>query len=184
MRTRPAPSPRAIPSRQARGRRWSTAALAVGLLVIASCAEDEPGVGATDAAGTDVAVAETSLGEVLVDGDGMTLYMFDADEAGAPTCYDACAQAWPPLIVDDDPVAGAGVDAALLSTTARDDGSQQVTYAGWPLYHWAGDSSPGDVDGQAVDDAWWVMTADGDVVRDEDASEPADDESPSRGGYY
>lgn len=124
--------------------------------------EEEP----ADADGATVTVAATDLGDVLVDGDGMTLYMFEPDEQGDPTCYDDCAAAWPPLLTDADPAAGEGADAGLLGTAERDEGTTQVTYDGWPLYHWAGDEEPGDTNGQGVNDVWWVLTADGAPVRD------------------
>lgn len=125
--------------------------------------EEEP---ATDGDGAEVAVASSDLGEILVDGEGMTLYIFDVDEQGESTCYDDCEDAWPPLTTDGDPVAGEGADEGLLGTTEREDGEVQVTYDDWPVYHWAGDSSPGDVNGQGVNDVWWVVTADGTPVRE------------------
>jgi predicted lipoprotein with Yx(FWY)xxD motif len=115
--------------------------------------------------GATLAVASTSLGDVLVDADGMTLYLFDPDQQGASTCYDQCAQAWPPLTVTGDPVAGEGVDAALLGVTERTDGTRQVTYNEWPLYLWAKDAQAGDVTGQAVNDVWWVVDPAGEPVR-------------------
>jgi predicted lipoprotein with Yx(FWY)xxD motif len=116
-----------------------------------------------------VSTASTDLGTVLVDADGMTLYLFDPDAQGASSCYDDCAANWPPLTADD-PTAGAGVDSALLGTTERDDGTVQVTYDGWPLYRWAGDEQPGDTTGQGIQDVWWVIAPDATPVRD--AEEP------------
>lgn len=119
------------------------------------------GKGGGAAAAATVEVGDTSLGQVLVDGDGRTLYMFDKDTNGGPsTCYDECAAAWPPLLTSGS-AAGEGIDEAKLGTTERDDGTTQVTYAGWPLYYWAQDAAPGDVDGQGVNGVWWVLTADG-----------------------
>ena len=106
------------------------------------------------------------LGEILVDGEGMTLYMFDSDErsAGASTCSGGCAEAWPPLTADGMPESGESVTAEL-TTFEREDGSTQVAAAGWPLYYWQGDSSPGDATGQGVNDVWWVLRPDGTPVR-------------------
>ena len=106
------------------------------------------------------------LGEVLVGPDGLTLYMFDQDEqgAGASSCTGGCADAWPPLTVDGEAMAGEGVGAAL-STFERGDGSMQVAANGWPLYHYASDTEPGDATGQAANDVWWVLAADGSPVR-------------------
>lgn len=113
-----------------------------------------------------VAVADTSLGEILVDAEGMTLYMFDPDEQGESTCYDDCATAWPPLVVEEDPVAGEGADESLLGTVERDDGAMQVTYNDWPLYYWQQDTEAGDTTGQAVNDVWWVVGPDGEPIRE------------------
>jgi predicted lipoprotein with Yx(FWY)xxD motif len=116
--------------------------------------------------GVVVAIGSTDLGDILVDADGMTLYMFDPDDQGPSVCYDECAENWPPLLTHGDPVAD-GVDEALLGTTERDDGTLQVTYDDWPLYYWVADNAPGDVNGQGVQDVWWVLTADGTPVRDD-----------------
>lgn len=112
-----------------------------------------------------VEVAETSHGQVLVDAEGLTLYMFDPDEQGESTCYDECATSWPPLLVDGEPTAGDGADDSLLGTTTRTDGAVQVTYGDWPVYYFAMDAAPGDVNGQAVNDVWWVLDAEGEPVR-------------------
>lgn len=122
--------------------------------------------GDSDDGATAVQVGTTSLGEVLVDADGMTLYMFDPDEQGESTCYDDCAVAWPPLLTEGAPSAGEGADDALLGTVERTDGTQQVTYDGWPLYLFAQDADEGDVNGQSLNGVWWVLDADGAPVRD------------------
>lgn len=124
----------------------------------------------------DVQVGSTALGDVLVDADGMTLYLFTNDSDGQSACYDDCAVAWPPLTVDAEPVAGEAVDAGLLGTTERDDGSIQVTYDGSPLYTWASDNDPGDVSGQGVNDVWFVLTPDGEAIMNSDdaAADAAD----------
>jgi predicted lipoprotein with Yx(FWY)xxD motif len=110
------------------------------------------------------------LGTVLVAGNGFTLYMFVPDKrSGVSTCYNACATAWPPLLlVDTDaPVYGHGVNPKLLGTTKRTDGTVQVTYNGWPLYLWVSDSEPGQATGQAINNnggLWYVLNAAGQVV--------------------
>ena len=123
------------------------------------------------------------LGDVLVDADGMTLYMFDQDTNGeaASTCTGGCAESWPLLTVDGDPTAGDEVSAAL-TTFERDDGSTQVAAAGWPLYYFASDEAPGDANGQGVNDVWWVLAPDGTVKRPNgEATETTDDRG---GGAY
>lgn len=114
-----------------------------------------------------VAVGTLSLGDVLVDANGLTLYGFTPDTGGVPTCYGDCAAAWPPVLVDAGaaPAAGAGLDAALLGTVPRDDTDQlQVVFAGWPLYSFAGDQAAGDANGQGLNDVWFVVAADGELV--------------------
>jgi predicted lipoprotein with Yx(FWY)xxD motif len=140
---------------------------------------DEAG-GADAGAGTTgvdghVTVSSSELGDMLVDDQGMTLYLFTEDVDGQSVCEDDCAAAWPPLIADEPPVAGAGVDGALLDTLERSDGSTQVSYAGWPLYTWAQDQQPGDVTGQGVQDVWFVVSPEGEPIRDGDDPEPAGD---------
>ena len=104
------------------------------------------------------------LGSFLVDGKGMTLYLFTKDTPSTSVCYDKCAVAWPPLLTTSAPVAGDGLDASKLGTTTRKDGSVQVTYNGWPLYYYEKDKAPGDVTGQDVGGVWYVVNAAGDQV--------------------
>ncbi|MEE8466372.1 MAG: hypothetical protein V3S68_07835, partial [Dehalococcoidia bacterium] len=85
-----------------------------------------------------------SLGSHLVDGDGMTLYLFTNDERGISNCSGGCADAWPPVLTDGDPEAGEGLDPERLATIQREDGSSQVTYNGKPLYYFANDQTPAD----------------------------------------
>jgi predicted lipoprotein with Yx(FWY)xxD motif len=134
-------------------------------------AADDPEPGSAGHA--DLAVASSDLGDILVDGDGMTLYLFTEDGDGESVCEGDCAAAWPPLLVEDEPVAGEGVDADLLGETERSDGTTQVTYAGWPLYTWAQDQQPGDVTGQGVQEVWFVVSPEGDAVADGGGDEGA-----------
>jgi predicted lipoprotein with Yx(FWY)xxD motif len=105
-----------------------------------------------------------TLGSFLVDSKGMTLYIFLKDSPNTSTCSGSCLQIWPALTTDGAPVAGEGVDASLLGTIQRDDGSTQVTYNGWPLYYYAQDMQPGDVNGQGVGQVWYVISPTGDTV--------------------
>lgn len=113
-------------------------------------------------AGPLVSVADSSLGSILVDGDGNTLYLFTPDEQGESVCYDGCATAWPPLV--DEFTAGDGIDATLLGTAPRTDGTNQLTYNGWPLYYFANDAAAGDVNGQGVNDVWYVLSPTGEGI--------------------
>ncbi len=107
------------------------------------------------------------LGTVLVAGNGFTLYLFVPDkQSGVSTCYGVCATAWPPLLLTgtDVPVYGPGAKPELLGSTKRTDGTLQVTYNGWPLYLWQGDSVPGQATGQGINNTgglWYVLDAAG-----------------------
>ena len=94
--------------------------------------------------------ANAKLGQILVDGNGRTLYLFEADKGMSSTCYGPCATYWPPLLTSGRPQAGSGVNASLLGTTKRSDGTTEVTYAGHPLYYVVTDHNPGDASGQRV----------------------------------
>lgn len=105
------------------------------------------------------------LGTVLVDGKGITVYMFAEDIRGRPSrCYDICAVQWPAAVLPPGvtrPVAGTGIRSALLGTAARTDGSVQITYNGWPLYRWPPDKAQGQATGQALTNAgglWYVLS--------------------------
>lgn len=106
--------------------------------------------------GSPVAVAETpELGQFLTDAEGMTLYLFTKDEPGKSNCYDQCAVNWPPFMADSTTLPE-GV-AGELTVVARDDGTEQLAYNGWPLYYWINDAAPGDTTGQGVGDVWFVV---------------------------
>ena len=110
---------------------------------------------------TRLATSESaSIGEFIVGADDRPLYLFTADTRGeASACYDACAEAWPP--VTDDVSTGSGVDASLLGTITRDDGSLQVTYSGWPLYEFARDEVGAEPQGQEIESfggEWYLIT--------------------------
>lgn len=98
------------------------------------------------------------LGRFLVGPEGMTLYRFNPDQPGVSNCYDQCAILWPPLLIEEGqtPRGNAGV-VGELGTTARDDGTIQVTYQGMPLYYWINDQAPGDATGQGLDGVWFVV---------------------------
>lgn len=110
--------------------------------------------------------SQADHGEILVGPEQLTLYMFDSDTQGegASTCYDGCATAWPPVTVDGEPTAGDDVTAEL-TTFDREDGTSQVGANGWPLYYFAQDEAPGDVEGQGANDVWWVLRPDGTPVK-------------------
>jgi predicted lipoprotein with Yx(FWY)xxD motif len=122
------------------------------------------------AAGSGAAVVKTGSGApgtFLVDAKGRALYLWVADHGKTSTCSGACAQAWPPLITKDKPQASGSAKSSLLGTTKRSDGTLEVTYAGHPLYYYAGDSQPGQTNGQGSDGFgadWWVVGANGKAI--------------------
>ncbi len=89
------------------------------------------------APGTSITVAGSEFGDVLFDASGQAIYLFDIEATATPECYDQCAVAWPPVLTEAPPVASDGAGAKLLGTTARTDGTTQVTYGGHPLYTYA-----------------------------------------------
>jgi predicted lipoprotein with Yx(FWY)xxD motif len=108
--------------------------------------------------------AKGNLGTILVDGTKRTLYAFSNDRPNDPTCYDACAQTWLPLLGKGDPAGGVGINDAETGTVERRDGTKQVTYKGIPLYQYAGDEIDSDAKGQGLDlfgGQWHVLTKDG-----------------------
>ena len=117
----------------------------------------------TPAAGgkATVKTARTPLGTILVDGSGRALYLWEADTGSSSTCDGACAQSWPPLTTSGSATAAGGARSGMLGTTRRSDGTLQVTYAGHPLYYYAGDTAPGQTTGQDSDGfgaEWYVVT--------------------------
>jgi predicted lipoprotein with Yx(FWY)xxD motif len=122
------------------------AAVGVALAVLA--------VTATALASTTVAsqvkVRKTSLGMILVDSKGHTLYLFAKDKRGKSTCYTTCAVNWPPYLTTGKPTAATGVKATLLGTTKRTDGKLQVTYNHHPLYRFKFDTKAGTTKGEGA----------------------------------
>jgi predicted lipoprotein with Yx(FWY)xxD motif len=166
--------------------RWRAAAaltLTAAAVAVAGCggggsdsAASDPYGGAVKAqapaktSGTaSVSLAKTDLGSILTDGQGRTLYLFEADKGAKSACDGACASLWPPLTTGAKPKAGSGISAAKLGTTKRGDGSAEVTYNGHPLYTYAGDTSPGQTTGQGIDSfgaEWYVLSAAGTQIGD------------------
>lgn len=128
---------------------------------------------ADDAARLGVA-RHDELGAYLTDGEGRALYLFKSDKAGQSTCFDRCADVWPPLLTDG--MAEATDDALqglLIGTLRRPDGTMQVTYGGWPLYHYEQDRGPGDIQGQDImgfGAEWYLIGPDGEEVEHEEGN--------------
>jgi predicted lipoprotein with Yx(FWY)xxD motif len=165
--------------------KYILSALAVPLaaLVVAGCGSGSnsstlrtPGGKAT------VNVAKTALGNVLVDAQGRTLYLFKKDAAGKSACFGECANDWPPVRVTANPTVGGGLAAAKAMTTARQDGKPGVTYNGHPLYRFEGDHKPGDTTGEGVNafgGKWYAVSPDGAQI----SAKAATPSTTSGGGY-
>ena len=126
-----------------------------------TAAESSGGAAATVSVGSAAGV-----GKVLVDSKGMTLYYFEKDQkgSGVSKCAGACATAWPPLTTGGEAEAMSGVNASMMGTIERSDGTMQVTYAGWPLYTFVEDKKPGEdngTDSKAFGASWYPLHPNG-----------------------
>ena len=123
---------------------------------------------AAAAASTDLATAETSLGTVVVDGKGMTAYYFlkDTKDSGASACSGDCAAAWPAITTENATPTVTGVTGEVGTITGT-DGKLQVTIDGRPIYTFAQDKAPGDVNGQGLNSVWYVIAPDGTEIDDD-----------------
>jgi predicted lipoprotein with Yx(FWY)xxD motif len=131
----------------------------------ASTATSAPAAGspAPAAGAAGLSVGTTKLGQVLVNGQGMTLYTFDPENAGGIKCLTGCVDTWPPDLVASGgsaPSAATGVTVALATIT-RPDGGVQVTAGGHPLYRFSGDKAAGDTNGNGIAGKWHVATPSG-----------------------
>jgi predicted lipoprotein with Yx(FWY)xxD motif len=118
-------------------------------------------------AGIQISVRASQYGRILGDGADRTIYLFTHDRGTPSTCYGACAAAWPPVLTKGTPIAGSGLNALLLGTTRRRDGTPQVTYAGHPLYYYVADPK-GQILCQNVEEyggRWLVVSPHGTPVR-------------------
>ena len=153
--------------------------LGAAALVLAACASGSGSGTGTEkspvaADAPDAAVsseAETDLGPVLADAEGLTLYGLTDDTDGVSTCDGACADAWPPLTVDNARLP-TGLDPNLFSVVERSDGTFQLKAGKWPLYRFSGDAAAGDTEGQGSGGVWFAVAPDGSLIKG-DAAAPA-----------
>jgi predicted lipoprotein with Yx(FWY)xxD motif len=114
-----------------------------------------------------IVAQESDLGRVLFDANSQVVYVFEIDDRDQSNCTSAdCVEAWPPVLTEEEPSAGAGIDAEQLGTIRRDDGTLQVTYNGRPLYFYEHEG-PGEIKCHNVNlhgGRWWVVTPGGDPV--------------------
>jgi predicted lipoprotein with Yx(FWY)xxD motif len=118
-----------------------------------------------------IAMRHTGLGNVLVDSQGKTLYLFEKDSAMSSSCSGACASIWPPLTATGKPGVGAGLSGGKLTLIKRSDGTMQVSYGGHPLYTYAGDAGPGDTKGEGLNQfgaQWYVVGPNGQKIDNDD----------------
>jgi predicted lipoprotein with Yx(FWY)xxD motif len=115
---------------------------------------------AAQSGGAIVEVASNpTLGSILVDAEGQTLYIFQKDSGGKSSCSGSCAKVWPPEVTTSSPKAGSGASASKLGTVKRSDGTMQVTYAGHPLYTYTADTSAGQVNGNGINSYGGIWNA-------------------------
>jgi len=112
-----------------------------------------------------VKISDSRYGQILTDQWGRTLYGFIPDKNGSSSCGDDCVATWPPLTSTSPVTSGSGISSTLLAKTVRTEGTVQAVYGDWPLYYYAGDMQPGDVDGQGVNGMWFVIGADAKLIR-------------------
>jgi predicted lipoprotein with Yx(FWY)xxD motif len=130
-------------------------------------------------AGAALETESSSLGTILVDDQKMTVYIYtkDTPNSGKSTCTGQCASAWPEVTTDSASPSVTGI-SGKVGTIKGVDGKTQLTINGWPLYTFASDSGPGDVNGQGVGGVWWVVGADGKKI-----TKTAPSSGSDNGGY-
>jgi predicted lipoprotein with Yx(FWY)xxD motif len=182
----------AIDVKEKRDMRLPKHLLVSGVVVIAMATTTAVALGATAEGthsakvGAKVAVANTALGRVLVDGRGRTLYLFAKDKHGRSACSGKCAGFWPPLIASGKPLATAGAKASLLGTTKRTDGRLQVTYNHHPLYTFVKDTRKGETNGEELNvfgAEWYAISAAGSKVEKSDTTGSSGGDPTPGGGY-
>jgi len=179
----------------------AAAVLAGGALALAACGSGSGGAassssaqasssGAPNSAITISSAAVPGVGTVLVNGSGMTLYLLTSEKGGTLTCTDenGCTKVWPDTELPSGvaaPIAGTGIDASKLSTIKGPSGSLYITYAGWPLYTYTGDSGPGQATGLGIvsfGGTWYPLSPAGAQVTSASGSSGGTTTSSS-GGY-
>jgi predicted lipoprotein with Yx(FWY)xxD motif len=144
------------------------AAAVAAALFAAGCGGDDNNAPRPASAGTaTIDVAKVGQGNILVDAQGRTLYLFEKDSGTTSDCSGECATQWPPVRAAATPTVSGGLTASKVATTPRSDGQPQVTYTGHPLYRFAGDNRAGDTSGQGINAfgaRWYVVSPAGDEI--------------------
>ena len=158
-----------------RSRRLGQAAVGIGVLVLATaCASSSgSGDGGSSSPGADsgagLATTSTSVGTILTDSAGMSMYSFAADAEGVSNCSGTCASVWPPVPVTGSVPKDPQGATATLGELTRDDGTKQLTVDGMPMYTYVGDSAKGETNGQGLNQSgglWWLIATDGSSITD------------------
>lgn len=160
-------------------------------LIIAGCGGSVYGGGSSSnssatpssSSAAKVEAQSSSLGKILTDGSGRTLYLFEKDTGPKSNCSGACAANWPPFTAASKPAVSGGASSANITLIKRGGGKEQVTYKGHPLYYYAGDRSAGDLNGQGMNAfgaPWFVLSPAGSKVA---GSSPSGGASTGRYGY-
>jgi predicted lipoprotein with Yx(FWY)xxD motif len=175
----------------------SVTSVAVTTLILASCgggssynSTSSSGSGPTPASSSAqpiVRTAKTSLGAVVVDGSGRTLYRFTMDTGPRSTCSAGCAVNWPPFTAATTPRVGGGVPGSAVSVVWRSDGKRQVILDGHPLYFFKGDQSAGQLNGQGLNAfgaKWFIVSPSGKSITGSASSSSSSGSTAHRGYGY
>jgi predicted lipoprotein with Yx(FWY)xxD motif len=122
-----------------KGSRRIVFGLVAGVVVVACVAAFSVSAQAAPRATAQLSARSSEFGMTVFGPNGKVVYVFGADRGSTSRCYGVCASAWPPLLTGAAPLAGPGIEAKLLGTTKRSDGTLQVTYNGHPLYYYSAD---------------------------------------------
>jgi len=171
-------------------------ALVAPALLLAACGGSSSGTAGSSTSGssagtsgsgaTQVASHGTGGASFLTDSAGRSLYLFESDRGMTSSCNGACVSAWPPLLSKGQPTAAPNAQAGKLGTITRSDGSKQVTYAGHPLYYYAGDAKPGETNGEGLNGfgaLWYLVSPGGAAVQQLTASSSGGSGGSGGSGY-
>jgi predicted lipoprotein with Yx(FWY)xxD motif len=119
----------------------------------------------TPAAASELKVAESKVGQIVVDGKGMSVYYYtkDTKDSGTSACTGGCLTAWPPVTTTSATPSVEGV-MGTLGTITTPDGKKQVTINGMPIYYYAKDKAAGDITGQGVNSVWYLVAPSGEMI--------------------
>ncbi|MCV9993040.1 hypothetical protein OIU93_01855 [Paeniglutamicibacter sp. ZC-3] len=139
---------------------------APGTAATTAPAETSAAASSPAASTPDLMTGESSLGTIVVDGEGMSLYYFTKDKKDTTTsaCTGDCLVAWPIAVASGDTPVVEGVTGEV-GTIDSPEGEKHLTLNGMPLYYFAKDTKPGDVLGQGLNDVWYVVTPAGEMIK-------------------